>query len=104
MFIKVAQLSEIPDQSARCVEVEGRRIGLFNLGGTIHAIDDVCPHAEGSLSEGEITGDEVMCPLHLAMFNIKTGKCTGPPADDDVATFAVRVNGDDIEIDLTAGR
>ncbi len=100
MFIKVAQLSEIPDQSARCVEVEGRRIGLFNLGGTIHAIDDVCPHAEGSLSEGEITGDEVMCPLHFATFNIRTGECTGPPADEDVAILPVRLKGDDIEIEI----
>jgi len=99
-FVKVARLSEIPAETARCIEVEGRRIGLFNLGGVILAVDDTCPHAEASLSEGTISGNEVVCPLHYASFNLETGACTGPPADEDLATYPVRIEGDEIEIDL----
>ncbi len=99
-FVRVAKLSEIPEQTARCVVVRGKRIGLVNLSGSIHAIDDTCTHAEASLSEGEISGDEIVCPLHFATFDVRTGECTGPPADEDVATYTVRVVGDDIEVEL----
>ena len=97
-FTPVAKLSEIPDQTAKCVEVGGKRIALCNLGGTVYAINDTCTHAEASLSEGEVSGDEIICPLHAATFNIRTGEVTGPPAADDLATYQVRINGDDIEI------
>lgn len=98
-FVKVAKLSDVPPETARCVIVGGKRIGLFNLGGVILAIDDTCPHAEASLCEGTISGNEVVCPLHFASFNLETGECTGPPADEDLMTYPVRVEGEDIEVD-----
>ena len=101
-FVKVAQVSEIPEGTSRCVEIDGRRIGLFNLGGSIHAIDDTCTHADASLCEGEIQGGEVVCPLHFATFDIRTGACTGAPAYEDVATHEVRVEGDAIEVRVAA--
>jgi len=98
-FVKVATTDEIPDQSCKRVEVNGEPIAVFNLGGEIHAIHDVCTHAEASLCEGEIDGDEVLCPLHFATFNIKTGECTGPPADEDVKTYQVKVEGEDVLVE-----
>ena len=98
-FVKVATVSDIPAGSARCVTVGDRTIGLFNVDGSIYAIDDLCTHAEASLSEGHFAGDEVACPLHFATFNVKTGECTGPPADEDVRTYAVRVSGDNVEVE-----
>lgn len=99
-FVKVAAISEIPPQSARCVEVEGRRIALVNVEGTIHAIDDTCTHAEASLCEGEVDGMEIVCPLHFATFNVTTGEATGPPAFEGLRIYAVRVEGDDVEIEV----
>ena len=100
-FVRVAKLSDIAPETAKCVEVNGKRIGLFNLGGVIHAIDDTCTHAQASLSEGDIAGTEVSCPLHYATFDLETGACTGPPADEGVATYTVRVTGDgDIEVEV----
>ena len=101
-FVKVAKLSEIAPETARCVEVAGKRIGLFNLGGIVHAVDDTCPHADASLCDGTISGTEVVCPLHFATFDLETGACTGPPADDDLATYEVRVTGDG-EIEIAVG-
>ncbi|CAI8029615.1 Naphthalene 1,2-dioxygenase system, ferredoxin component (Fragment), partial [Geodia barretti] len=43
--------------------------------------DDICSHAYASLSEGDINGAEVECPLHGALFNITTGEALTPPAD-----------------------
>lgn len=51
-FLPVAKLAEIPDQSAKCVQVEGKEIALFNLGGEFYAIDDECTHEGGPTSGG----------------------------------------------------
>jgi len=99
-FVKVARRSEIDDQSVKCVEVEGKRVAIFNLGGELYAIDDTCTHKGGPLSEGSIEGDEVECPWHGAHFNIKTGHVTAPPAAENVTRYNVRLAGDDIEIEV----
>ena len=99
-FVSVAKVSDIPDQSAKCVEVNDRRICVVNLAGTFYAVDDTCTHAEASLCEGEVTGDEIMCPLHMATFNIRTGEVTGPPADEDLVTYAVQIEGENIQIEV----
>ncbi len=97
-FIKVANASDIPPGSKRCVTVAGRPICLINLEGDFYAIDDTCTHAEASLCEGDIAGNEIVCPLHFATFNIMTGEATGPPAFEPVNTYEVRVNGEAIEV------
>ncbi len=99
-FVKVSTKSEIPEGSARCIEVGIDRIAIFNLGGSFYALDDECTHAGGVLSEGEIDGDEVVCPLHGSHFKIITGKVMNPPAGDNVATHRVRLSGDDIEVEI----
>ena len=100
-FVKIGKTSEIADQCAKCVEVNGKTLAVFNLGGEFYAIDDLCPHEDGPLSEGFVEGDEVECPWHAARFSIKTGKLTqSGPAYDDVATYPVRVNGDDVEVEV----
>ncbi len=99
-FVKVATKSEIADQSVMLLNVEGKRIALFNLGGEFYALDDTCPHASGPLSEGSIEGEDVECPWHGSRFNIKTGEVTAPPADESVARYKVRVAGDDIEVEV----
>lgn len=85
---------------AKCVDVKGKRIALFNLGGEFYGIDDECTHEGGPLSEGLIHGDEAECPWHGAQFKIKSGKVTLDPAADDVASYQVRVIGDNIEIEI----
>ena len=99
-FVKVATKSEIADQSAKLLEIEDKRIAVFNLGGRFYALDDTCPHVEGPLSEGPIEGEEVECPWHGSRFNIKTGEVTASPAVEGVARYNVRVTGDDIEVEV----
>ena len=99
-FVKVATKSEIADQSAKCVEVEGKRIALFNLGGNFYAIDDTCTHKGGPLSEGSVEGEEIECPWHGAMFDVRTGEVVGPPAQRAVMRYGVRVTGTDVEVEV----
>lgn len=99
-FIKAAKKSEILERSAKCIDIEDKRIALFNLDGRFYAIDDTCTHSGGPLSEGTIEGEEVECPWHGARFNIKSGAVTNPPAFEDVIQYNVRVVEDDIEIEI----
>ena len=99
-FVKVAKKSEIADQSARMVEVEGKELALFKIGGEFHAIDNTCTHQGGPLSEGMIEDDEVECPWHGATFNIKTGQVLGRPASTNVSRYNVRVTDEDVEIEV----
>jgi 3-phenylpropionate/trans-cinnamate dioxygenase ferredoxin subunit len=99
-FRKVAVAEDVTPGSAMLVEVEGKKIALFNLGGTFYAIDDECPHEGGPLSEGDIEGESVVCPWHASVFNIKTGEVEAPPAVTGVAAYEVRLQGSDVEIKL----
>jgi nitrite reductase/ring-hydroxylating ferredoxin subunit len=99
-FIKVANTADLASGEARCVEVAGKKIALFNLEGSFYAIDDTCTHRGGPLSEGELSGDEVTCPWHGAVYNVKTGTVLGPPAPRGVASYPVRVQGSDVEVEV----
>ncbi len=67
---------------------------IFNLGGSLYAIDDECTHMGGPLSEGTIEGDEIVCPWHGSHFNIKTGKVVRPPAGSNITSHNVRLSGE----------
>src|SRR3970282_1443038 len=99
-FVSVAKVSAIPARSAKFSEIAGPRIALFNLDGEFYALADDCTHEGGLLSEGEIHGGEVECPLHGARCDIKSGKVTLDPTDEDVARYNVRVTGEDIEVEI----
>lgn len=99
-YVKVATVSEVPDGGGKSVQAQGKTIALFHLGGAFYAIDDTCTHAAGPLSEGFVDGEQVECPWHGARFNIKTGAVLTPPAGENVASYPVRVNGSDIEIEV----
>lgn len=74
----------------------GRPIAIFRLGERCYATSDVCTHELAFLSEGWQDGDVVECPLHQARFRITDGKCLGGPAETDLDTFEVKVEGDEV--------
>ncbi|MCI0692749.1 non-heme iron oxygenase ferredoxin subunit [candidate division KSB1 bacterium] len=99
-FVKVASASELAPGAAKQVEVNGKTIALFNLDGNYYAIDNTCTHRGGPLAEGFIEGESLTCPWHGAQFNIKTGDVVGPPAAKSVTKYNVRVQGDDVEVEV----
>jgi 3-phenylpropionate/trans-cinnamate dioxygenase ferredoxin subunit len=101
-FVKVARRSELPPGGKLLAEVDGRAIALFNVDGTVYAIDDVCTHDGGPLAEGEFRDHEVQCPRHGARFDVRTGKALCFPAFEPVATHRVEIRGDDVYVALEA--
>ena len=95
-FVKVAQVSEIRPGDMMMVNVGPDQVLLANVDGAIYACEDICSHAYASLSEGDINGTEIECPLHGALFNVTTGESLTPPAEDPVKVFPVQIEGDDI--------
>lgn len=99
-FQKVAVVAEVPPGSARSVVLAGKKLALFNVDGRVYAIEDVCPHRGAPLSEGTLTGAEVVCPWHGARFDVRNGAHLCPPAQAGVACFAVQVVGDEVQVDV----
>jgi 3-phenylpropionate/trans-cinnamate dioxygenase ferredoxin component len=103
-FVKIAKISEVSPGTAKFVEVQSNQIALFNIEGNFYAIGNTCTHRGGPLAEGSINGDEVTCPWHGSKFKISTGEVVGPPATKSVPRYNLRVQGDDIEIELEASK
>ncbi len=96
----VAKTSEIPEDEGKAVAVGDHQIAIFNLGGEFYATDDICTHAYASLAEGYVEDGCIECPLHAGRFDIKTGKAQGVPVTEDIKTYKVRVEGDDIYVEV----
>ncbi len=69
---------------------------MFNVGGEFYALDDVCSHEKASLSQGELDGHLIECPLHGSRFDVRTGEAKSFPAVVPVAIYTLLVVGDDI--------
>jgi len=95
-FVKVAAVGDITPGKAIRVEIGEEPVAIFNVAGMLYAIGDTCTHEEASLSEGDVYGDCVECPLHGAEFDLKTGKARTLPAVVPVATYPVKVEGEDV--------
>ena len=73
MWTRVAAIEECPDGEAREFVVEGQIVALFNVEGTIYAMDGICPHQGGPLGQGALQGCVVTCPWHGWQYNVTTG-------------------------------
>lgn len=75
-FMRVAKIDEVPLGERKRVEVNGKRISIFNIDGEYFAIYDTCPHKKTApLIRGTLNGIGVKCPNHGYRFDLKTGKC-----------------------------
>ena len=92
-FVKVAAIGDVPPGTGKCVDVNGKQIALFNVGGAFHAIDNTCLHRGGPLGEGELEGSIVTCPWHGWQYDVTTGANTMDESER-VDRYDVRVEGD----------
>lgn len=90
-FEPVLALAEIAVGSMRAVTVVGREILLCHTREGVHALDNICTHAQARMCEGRLRGTRIVCPLHGASFDVRDGKVLGAPAVVPLPTFAVRV-------------
>ncbi|MFE5319478.1 nitrite reductase small subunit NirD [Paenibacillus sp. NPDC056579] len=77
--IIVAHQSEITERRSRIIHVNGVEIAIFKLsGGELRAIENLCPHKNGKLSEGIVCDHHVFCPLHDWKINLDNGLVQAP--------------------------
>ena len=100
-LVKVGTKADFEDlEGGKLVEAGGQKIAIFDLGGNLYAIENTCPHRGGPLSEGILAGEEVICPWHGSRFNVKTGAVTNPPARTGVRSFPVKIEGNDVLVEV----
>ena len=95
-FHAVAKTADLDEGEAVQVIVGRQEIAIYNLEGKYYATDDICTHAYASLADGYMEGELIECPLHGGCFDIKTGKAMTPPCTEDLKTYEVKLDGEQI--------
>lgn len=101
-FVAVASVAEVPDPGSMLVEVSDRLVVLIHAADHWYALDDICTHDGGPLSDGPVDpkGGTIACPRHGAKFNIKTGAAETMPATKPTVAHDVQVEGDQVLVRL----
>ncbi len=97
----VAMLGDIPEGEVLGIEtVRGERICLVNHRGTVHAVANNCTHQEFAMSDGHLLPKEgrciIECAWHGAQFDCTSGAVLKPPAEQPLAVYRVKVEGEEI--------
>lgn len=103
-WVRALPESDLPDGTPTGVEVDGRQVLLHRSNGELHALDNVCSHAGGLLSRGEVAGCTVTCPLHGARFDLRDGRIVRGPAHHAQPVLPTRVRNGWIEVRGSAPR
>ena len=99
-FVRVAAAADVKPGQGIVAEANGKTLAVFNVDGTIHAINNTCCRREGPLGEGELDGDIVTCPWHGWRFNVTTGACMNNPSAQ-VEAYEVKIEGEDVKVLLS---
>ena len=97
-FHSVAKTDDLDEGEAMQVIIGRKEIAIYNLDGKFYATDDICTHAYASLADGYVEDEMIECPLHGGCFNIKTGKAMTPPVSEDLKTYELKIDGEQILI------
>lgn len=98
-FVRVGALDQLPDGGRLRVEFDEETVIVFNVGGVLYCIADMCTHDGEPLDDGELVDCLIECPRHGALFDIRTGKPMRLPATEAVPTFQVKVVDGDIMVE-----
>lgn len=91
-WLSITQADNIPLREGRSLQIAGQEIALFNLGDRFLAVQNNCPHRGGPLSDGIVSGQTVVCPLHAWKIDLESGQVTNRPQENlCVKTFATAV-------------
>ncbi len=101
-LLDVCPVDELPPGSVKIVYAGSLAVGVYNLGGEYHALEDRCSHDDGPLCEGDFDVDEgiAVCPRHGANIDIRTGRALTLPAVEPVNTFPVRVEDGIVKVEV----
>lgn len=96
-WTRVAAKGDVAEGQVLGVRIGDKEVAVYHLpGGELRATDNVCTHEYALLSEGWMENGCIECPLHAAQFDIRTGKALCAPAEEDLAVYEVKVEGEDL--------
>ncbi|HWW60802.1 MAG TPA: Rieske 2Fe-2S domain-containing protein [Thermoanaerobaculia bacterium] len=98
-FVEIAKIADVPVGRAKAITLDGRTIALYHTTDGFFATDNTCPHRGGPLAEGDLMGNEIVCPWHLWGFDVASGACVGNP-EIAIATHEVRVDEDRVLVSV----
>jgi 3-phenylpropionate/trans-cinnamate dioxygenase ferredoxin subunit len=91
-FVAVVNTGDLSERQIVCVEVEGLSLAISQSKGLFYAVENLCTHAVSTFDEGRIKGCFIICPLHGAMFDMRSGEPKGALAKKPLRVFGTRVN------------
>jgi nitrite reductase/ring-hydroxylating ferredoxin subunit len=100
-WVRAAAKADVAEGKVLGVKVAGKDIAIYHLpGGEFRATDNICTHEYALLSEGWLENGCIECPLHAAQFDVRNGKALSSPADEDLRVFQIKVEGDDLMLEV----
>jgi 3-phenylpropionate/trans-cinnamate dioxygenase ferredoxin subunit len=92
------KVQDVPTGTISALKLGNESVAIANVDGTLYAFSGVCTHRGCPLSEGRLSGQEVICGCHGSRFNVQTGAVLGGPARDVLKTYEVSVDGDNVTV------
>jgi nitrite reductase/ring-hydroxylating ferredoxin subunit len=96
----VAQVADVPSGGVKACRIDDIPLALYNVDGEFFATHDICTHAHACLSDGYLEDGKIECPLHQGLFDVRTGKALSGPVDEDLRTFDVQIQGDEVLVNV----
>ena len=97
-WIDIGSLAELESTSRLEGELEGYRVRVASVGGTLYAFEDRCTHDDSPFDDAPIEDCEIICPRHGARFSLETGEALSPPAYEPLRIFEVREDNGRIQV------
>ena len=103
-WVRFCSVAEAPaDGNVAEAEADGVAVCLARIKGNLSAMDNWCPHRHGPMGQGWVEGNSVVCPWHSWTFDVTTGEAEWP-VKERLAVFPVRIEGDDVLVDIEGAR
>lgn len=99
-YYRITPVNEFPEGERLFLQIEDQPIVIFKIAGEFLATGDICSHDGGEIGDGEIIGEEIVCPRHGARFNIRSGEAMSLPAVTAIPVYPIRIVEDYLEIGI----
>ena len=100
-LVEVGRLDDIEPGKRTYFKSGNRGLAIFNIDGTIYAIDETCAHMGSSMMSGRLQGTTLTCPAHGFRYNVTTG-CLAGTTTPGVASHPVTIVDGKVMVALPA--
>jgi nitrite reductase/ring-hydroxylating ferredoxin subunit len=99
-YRQVASLDQVPTGKTLVVLIEGNEVLLCHTSEGLFAVDNMCTHAAARLCEGRLRGHRILCPMHGAAFDVRSGEALSRPASVALRSYPIKLVGENIHMSI----